>query len=255
MIQNHLLQVMATVAMEPPATYDAAAVRAERAKLLRSIRIPRREEVEECAVAGQYGPAQVGDERVAGFREEPGVGPSANTDTYAALTLFIENWRWAGVPFYVRSGKRLARRVTDVAIHFKPAPHLPFDSPDGIVKCMPNLMVVRIQPDEGISLRFASKQPGPGMKLRPVTMDFDYDASFGHELGAAYETLLLEAMLGDPTLFIRQDAVEASWAVVQPVLDEWAGKSFVFPNYAAGSWGPRAAVEMLARRGHAWRNP
>ncbi len=255
MIQNHLLQVMATVAMEPPATYDAPAVRDERAKLLRSIRIPRRDEVARCAVAGQYGPARIGDEQVPGFRQEPGVAPDANTETYAAMTLFIENWRWAGVPFYLRSGKRMVRRVTDVAIHYKPAPHLPFASGDGDVESVPNLLVVRIQPDEGISLRFTSKRPGFGMHLRPVTMDFSYGASFGYDLGTAYEVLLLEAMIGDPTLFIRQDAVEASWAVVQPILDEWAGKRFDFPNYPAGSWGPRAADEMLAQRGHSWRNP
>ncbi len=254
MIQNHLLQVMATVSMEPPAIYESHAVREERGKLLRSIRILDPSEVAENAVAGQYGPARIGDENVPGFRGEKGVDPTAQTETYAALTLFIENWRWAGVPFYLRTGKRLPRRVTDVAIQFRPAPHLAFNE-QGPVSCAPNLLVLRIQPDEGISLRFLSKQPGSGMKLRPVAMDFNYGASFGGELREAYETLLLDAMTGDTTLYIREDAVEASWAVVEPVLKVWSEARFDFPNYAAGSWGPAAADEMLARNGDCWRNP
>jgi glucose-6-phosphate 1-dehydrogenase len=253
MIQNHLLQVMATVAMEPPATYEAGPVRDERAKLLKSIRIMKPEEVEQCAVAGQYGPAQIGGQMVPGFRQEDGVSPDARTETFAALQLSIENWRWAGVPFYVRTGKRLPRRVTDVAIQFKAAPHLAF--PGGDVRGAPNLLVLRIQPNEGVTLRFLSKQPGAGMKLRPVAMDFNYGESFGEELREAYETLLLDAMRGDPMLYIRQDAVEASWAVVDPVLQAWANARFDFPNYSAGEWGPRAAGQMLARHGHTWRNP
>ena len=253
MIQNHLMQVMATIAMEPPAVFDAATVRDERAKLLRSIRILKPDEVATHAVAGQYGPAQIGGERLTGFREEKGVAPDARTDTYAAVTLFIENWRWAGVPFYIRSGKRLPKRVTDIAIQFNTAPLSLFA--DGEPGKWPNLLVVRIQPEEGISLRFFSKRPGSGMTLRPVTMDFNYGTSFGERSPSAYETLLLDALLGDPTLYTRQDMVEASWAVVQPILDVWSGTRFEFPNYASGTWGPKESEEMLARRGHVWRIP
>jgi glucose-6-phosphate 1-dehydrogenase len=256
MIQNHLLQVMATVAMEPPAVFEADAVRDERAKLLRSVRILKHEDVATHAVAGQYGPAQIGGEEAPGFRQEPGVAPAARTDTYAALGLFIDNWRWAGVPFYVRTGKRLPKRVTDIAIQFNTAPLALFGSDGtGSTPISPNLLILRIQPEEGISLRFHSKQPGAGMTLRPVSMDFSYGSSFGARLPSAYETLLLDAMAGDATLYTRQDMVEASWAIVQPVLDVWASQEFDFPNYEAGSWGPVAADDMLARRGHAWRRP
>jgi glucose-6-phosphate 1-dehydrogenase len=257
MIQNHLLQVMATVAMEPCAVYEPNAVRDERAKLLRSIRILREDEVDSHAVAGQYGPADIGGEKARGFRQEDGANPDSQTDTFAALALFVENWRWAGVPFYIRTGKRMPRRVTDIAISFNTAPFSLFgaDGQAGLMATTPNLLVLRIQPEEGISLRFLSKQPGGGMKLRPVSMDFNYGSSFGARLPSAYETLLLDVMTGDATLYTRQDMVEASWAVVQPVLNAWAGRSFDFPNYAAGTWGPAAADEMLARRGHAWRKP
>jgi glucose-6-phosphate 1-dehydrogenase len=254
MVQNHLLQLMATIGMEPTATYEPNAVRDERAKLLRSIRILKPEDVPCNAVAGQYGRARIGGTEVPGFREEPGVNPESATDTYAAVTLFVDNWRWAGVPFFLRTGKRLPRRVTDIAIQYNAAPHLPFHDAesDGLT---PNLLILRIQPEEGISLRFLSKQPGARMKLRPVSMDFNYGSSFGARQPAAYETLLLDAMAGDSTLFIRQDAVEASWAVVQPILDAWAKTRLEFPNYPAGTWGPKTADDMLAARGYAWRNP
>jgi glucose-6-phosphate 1-dehydrogenase len=255
MIQNHMLQVMSTIGMEPAATYEAGAVRDERAKLLRSIRIMNPEEVEQNAVAGQYGPARIGEENVPGFRQEQGVSPDAQTNTYVALTLFVDNWRWAGVPFYLRTGKRLPRRVTDIAIHFNAAPHASFAESNREAGMEPSLLIIRVQPEEGISLRFLSKQPGTGMHLRPVSMDFNYGASFGAREPDAYETLLLDAMRGDSTLYIRQDAVEASWAVVEPVLEAWNGRKFEFPNYAAGTWGPVAASDMLQRRGHAWRNP
>ncbi len=253
MIQNHLLQVTATIAMEPPAVFDASAARDERAKLLRSIRIPTHDEVPTHAVAGQYGPADVGGAHVVGFREEPGVNPGSRTETYAAVTLFVENWRWAGVPFYIRTGKRLPKRVTDIAIQFHSAPLSLFN--DGEPGRWPNLLVLRIQPEEGISMRFSSKRPGAGMTLRPVSMDFNYGTSFGERSPSAYETLLLDALQGDPTLYTRQDMVEASWAVVQPILDVWANPPFAFPNYAAGTWGPTESDAMLARRGHAWRIP
>jgi glucose-6-phosphate 1-dehydrogenase len=256
MIQNHLLQVMATMAMEPPAAYEPDAVRDERAKLLRAIRVWRPDEVADNAVAGQYGPARIGGAAVAGFREEPGVAPDAQTDTYAAVTLEVDNWRWAGVPFYIRSGKRMPKRVTDVAIQFNRAPLSLFEAGAGAMQqSYPNLLVLRIQPEEGISLRFFSKQPGSGMRLRPVTMDFNYGTSFGVRPPTAYETLLLDALRGDATLYTRQDMVDASWSVVAPVLDHWAGVRHEFPNYAAGTWGPEASDRMLARRGHAWRVP
>ena len=251
MIQNHLLQVMATVAMEPPAAFEPNAVRDERAKLLRSIRILKPEEVALDAVAGQYGPARVGGEELPGFRQEPGVDAGSRTDTYAAATFFVDNWRWAGVPFYLRTGKRLPKRVTDIVIQFHSAPHSLFPGN----QLMPTLLILRIQPEEGISLRFLSKVPGERMTLRPVSMDFNYGASFGEHSPSAYETLLVDAMAGDATLYTRQDMVEASWTAVQPILDAWAARQFEFPNYDAGSWGPAAADQMLARRGHAWRVP
>ena len=255
MIQNHLLQVMATIGMEPLPVFEADAVRDERAKFLRSIRIMKPAEVPQYAVAGQYGPARIGTEDVPGFRQEPGVDPNSQTPTYAAVTLFAENWRWARVPFFLRTGKRLPKRVTDIAIQFNAAPHSPFTRPGEDDGTRPNLLIIRIQPDEGISLRFMSKRPGSGMQLRPVSMDFSYGSSFGARSPSAYETLLLDAMIGDATLYTRLDMVDASWTVVQPILDNWDGQKFDFPNYPAGTWGPRAAEEMLARSGQAWRVP
>ena len=254
MIQSHLLQVMATVAMEPPPVFEPDAVRDERAKLLRSVRIMTLEEAAGNAVAGQYGPARVGGVEMPGFRQEAGVDPDSQTDTYAALTLYVDNWRWAGVPFYIRTGKRLPKRVTDIAIFFHAPPLALFSGGRG-EGAAPNLLVVRIQPDEGISLRFLSKQPGRGMHLRPVSMDFHYGASFGNQAPTAYETLLVDALCGDATLYTRQDMVEASWQIVQPVLDAWSQRRFDFPNYEAGTWGPKEADAMLARNGHAWRTP
>jgi glucose-6-phosphate 1-dehydrogenase len=253
MIQNHLLQVMATVAMEPSASFRATSVRDERSKLLRSIRPWKSEEILQNTVSGQYGPARIGGEDVPGFRQEPGVDPKSQTDTYVALTLFVDTWRWAGIPFYVRTGKRLAKRVTEIAIQFKSAPLHLFnqDGGEGTV----NLLILRIQPEEGISLKFLSKRPGSGMTLRPVSMDFNYGTSFGERSPSAYETLLLDAIIGDATLYTRQDMVEASWQVVEPIQNMWKATTFDFPNYVAGSWGPAAADEMLARRGHTWRRP
>jgi glucose-6-phosphate 1-dehydrogenase len=253
MIQNHLLQVMATIAMEPAASFRAASVRDERSKLLRSIRPMTADEIRANAVPGQYGPARVGGEDLPGFRQEPGVDPQSGTDTYAAATFFVENWRWAGVPFYMRTGKRLPKRVTEIAIQFNPAPLAIFDG--GGRESSPNLLILRIQPEEGISLKFLSKRPGAGVELRPVSMDFNYGSSFGERSPSAYETLLLDAIIGDATLYTRQDMVEASWAVVEPIQNAWRESAVDFPNYAAGTWGPAAAGEMLARRGHAWRTP
>jgi glucose-6-phosphate 1-dehydrogenase len=254
MIQNHLLQVMATIAMEPSASFRADAVRDERSKLLRSIKPMAPEQIRENTVAGQYGPARIGGVDIPGFRQEPGVKPEAQTDTYAAVTFFVENWRWAGVPFYVRTGKRLPKRVTEIAIQFNQAPLAIFGDNGGDDHA-PNLLIVRIQPDEGISLKFLSKRPGAGMKLRPVSMDFNYGSSFGERSPSAYETLLLDAIIGDATLYTRQDMVDASWHVVEPIQHVWRATKHDFPNYDAGSWGPAAADAMLARRGHVWRKP
>ena len=258
MIQNHMLQIMATVAMEPPATFEAKAVRDERAKLLRSIRHFTADQVRLNAVSGQYGPGRVGGQSLPGFLQEPGVGPESQTDTYAAVTFEVDNWRWAGVPFYIRSGKRMAKRATDIAIRFHSAPHSVFrnngNGDDGDW-AGPNLLVLRVQPEEGISLRFLSKLPGSGMKLRPVEMDFKYGSSFGIRSPLAYETLLVDALSGDATLYTRRDMVEASWEAVQPVINVWANTKFAFPNYESGSWGPAQSDEMLARRGHSWRVP
>jgi glucose-6-phosphate 1-dehydrogenase len=253
MVQNHLLQVMATIAMEPSASFQANSVRDERSKLLRSIKRMSPDEIRQNAVPGQYGPARVGGADLPGFRQESGVSPEAQTDTYAAVTFFVENWRWAGVPFYVRTGKRLPKRVTEIAIQFNRAPLAMFDDGEGDDE--PNLLIVRIQPEEGISLKFLSKRPGNGYKLRPVSMDFNYGSSFGERSPSAYETLLLDAIIGDATLYTRQDMVEASWNVVQPIQEVWRNTKFDFPNYPAGTWGPAAADEMLARRGHVWRTP
>ena len=252
-IQNHLLQVMATIAMEPVASFRAMSVRDEKSKLLRSMRTMTPDEVRRHSVTGQYGPARIGGQDVAGFRQEPGVDPKSRTDTYAAATFFVENWRWAGVPFYVRTGKRLPKRVTEIAIQFNPAPLHVFDE-DG-AESAPNLLIMRIQPEEGLSLKFLSKRPGEGMTLRPVSMDFNYGSSFGERSPSAYETLLLDAIIGDATLYTRQDMVEASWSVVEPIQNVWRETRFDFPNYAAGTWGPAASDEMLAQRGHAWRKP
>jgi glucose-6-phosphate 1-dehydrogenase len=211
------------------------------------------DEIRQNTVSGQYGPNNIGGKELPGFRQEEGVNADSQTDTYAAATFFVDNWRWAKVPFYIRTGKRLPKRVTEIAIQFNPAPLAIFNG-DGS-DTSPDLLIVRIQPEEGISLKFLSKRPGAGMRLRPVSMDFNYGSSFGERSPSAYETLLLDAIIGDPTLYTRQDMVEASWQVVQPIQEAWRGTKFVFPNYAAGTWGPAAADEMLARHGHVWRKP
>ena len=254
MIQNHLLQVLALTAMEPPATVRAEEVRLEKVKLLRALRPLSDDEIRSCTVRGQYGPGWVEGKKVVGYREEPGVDPNSTTETYAAVKLFIENWRWAGVPIYLRAGKRLARHVTEVAIQFKPAPLLLFnDQP--VDQMRPNLLLVRIQPDEGISLRFTAKLPGPAIQTRSVHMDFRYASSFGVPSASAYERLLLDCMLGDPTLFAHRDGVEAAWSFITPILKQWAAEPpRDFPNYAAGSWGPEQAEKLIHGCGP-WRRP
>jgi glucose-6-phosphate 1-dehydrogenase len=252
MIQNHLTQLLTLVAMEPPVVYDADAVRDEKVKVLRAIKPIAPAEVASCTVRGQYSAGSVNGQPLGGYREERGVAPASQTETYVALKLFIDSWRWAGVPFYLRSGKALPRRVSEIAIQFKTVPTMLFaDTPMHDIE--PNVLAIKIQPDEGITIKFGSKVPGQ-QQIRPVTMDFRYGTSFGVASPEAYERLLLDCMLGDGTLFTRRDEVEASWALITPIHQGWeSGPPQPFPNYEAGTWGPAAADEFMARDGRAWR--
>jgi glucose-6-phosphate 1-dehydrogenase len=249
MVPNHLFQLVAMTAMEPPGSFDANAVREKKAEVLRAIPSLAPED----AVRGQYGAGELGADRVRGYRQETNVAPSSNVETYVALRLCIDNWRWAGVPFYLRTGKRLPKRSTEIAIRFKDAPYRLFcDKPEDTIN--DNWLILQIQPDEGIRLSFNAKRPGPEMALERVAMDFRYQDWFKKTPAVGYETLLLDCMKGDATLFQRADQVEASWRVIDPVLKAWnAPPSEEFPNYAAGSDGPSAADALLARDGRAWR--
>jgi glucose-6-phosphate 1-dehydrogenase len=253
MVQNHLMQLLTLTAMEPPVGYRADAVRDEKVKVLRAIRPIAPEEVERYTVRAQYSAGSVGGQAVPGYREEPGVKPESRTETYVALQFFVESWRWAGVPFFLRTGKRLPKRASEIAIQFRMAPTMLFDS-GPLSGIEPNVLAMKIQPDEGISLRFDSKVPGQANQIRPVTMDFRYNASFGVESPEAYERLLLDAMLGDSTLFTRSDEVEASWSLITPIHEGWErAQPAELPSYEAGSWGPRAADEFIGRIGAKWR--
>ena len=252
MVQNHMMQLLSMTAMEPPVSFDADTVRAEKVKVLRAIRPLCGGDAPHCAVRGQYAPGRIGGERVAGYRQEPGVNPNSTTETFAALKLQIESWRWAGVPFYLRAGKRMARQVTEIAVQFKQPPLRLFEGTRAI---QPNLIVMRIQPDEGIALRFSAKQPGPATHVRDVNMEFRYSTAFGMASANAYERLLLDCMLGDPTLFASSRFVELGWSLLTPILEAWKSTPPPdFPNYAAGTWGPTAA-DKLMDYGHAWREP
>ena len=253
MIQNHVLQLLSLVAMEPPATFEATAVRDEKAKVLRSIRPMPASRVPDFVLRGQYSEGLVGGKKEIGYRSEPKVAPASNTETYAAVKLFIDNWRWADVPFYLRSGKRLPKRVSEISIQFRRVPHLLFRG-SGAEGIEPNVISIRLQPNEGISLKFCAKLPGTSMQIRPVKMEFRYGESFGATPPTAYETLLLDCMLGDPTLFNRDDAVELSWEFVDPILERWKqdeGKGLAF--YPAGSWGPPEADDFIERDGRQWQ--
>jgi glucose-6-phosphate 1-dehydrogenase len=254
MIQNHVFQVLSLVAMEPPISLSANAVRDEKIKAMHAVRPFLPETVAENVVRGQYGPGSVGGKDVIGYRQEPGVNPESATDTYVALKMYFDNWRWAGVPFYLRSAKRMPKRVTEIAIHFKQAPHLLFSS-IAQQQLEPNVLVVRIQPDEGITLRVGAKVPGQITRIRWVNMDFRYGASFGVSSPEAYERLLLDCILGDSTLYARRDMTERGWEIVMPILESWRDTKPDFPNYEAGTWGPEAADEMLERDGRQWRKP
>jgi glucose-6-phosphate 1-dehydrogenase len=254
-VQNHMMELMSFVAMEPPSSFASEAVRREKVKVWQAIPpLPV-----ENAVRGQYGSGLVDGEQVAGYREEPKVNPESGTETYAAVRLEIENWRWAGVPFYLRAGKRLKKQATEISIQFKQPPLMLFNRMADCApyeEIQPNLLTIRIQPDEGISLRFGAKVPTtPGMAICPVHMDFDYSAAFGKSSANGYERLLVEAMLGEQTLFSHRDGVETNWALYTPILEAWANKTpEIFPNYAAGSWGPECSDKLLERYGHQWRN-
>jgi glucose-6-phosphate 1-dehydrogenase len=251
-VQNHLLQLLTLVAMEPPATFEAEALRDEKVKVLRAIPAKTPHEVSRDVVRGQYGPGWVGAEQVRAYREEPEVDPESETETFIATKIMIDDWRWGGVPFYLRAGKRLAKRATEIAVQFKQVPHRLFlessSDPD------PNLLAMRIQPDEGILLRFVAKVPGLGLDIRAVNMDFTYGSAFSVDSPDAYETLILDALLGDGSLFTRADEVEQAWSLVTPIINAWVDQPAPeFPNYAAGSWGPEAADHLLERDGHRWR--
>jgi glucose-6-phosphate 1-dehydrogenase len=254
MVPNHIAQLLSLVGMEPPISFSADAVRDEQVKLLNSIEPLTPEEVLQQAVRGQYGPGEVDGRKVPGYREEEKVPPDSNTDTFVALRLLVDNWRWAGVPFYARTGKRLPKRMTQIVIQFKHAPAMLFQH-TSVDRLTTNRLYIHIQPKEGISLRFGAKVPGPVLTMGAVEMDFDYLDYFGKVPSTGYETLLYDAMIGDATLFQRADMVEAGWAMVQPILDVWkALPARSFPNYPAGSWGPREADELLRRDGRHWEN-
>ncbi|HZE72999.1 MAG TPA: glucose-6-phosphate dehydrogenase [Pyrinomonadaceae bacterium] len=251
MIQNHVFQVISLIAMEPPVSLSANSIRDEKTKAMQSVRPIPEDRVDEFAVRGQYGPGFVLGDSVVGYRQEPGVDPHSSTETFVALKLYLDDWRWAGVPFYLRSGKRLQKRITEIAIQFKEVPHRLFVDADSPLQ--PNVLVIRIQPNEGITLRFGAKLPGPAMRIRWVSMDFRYGSSFGVKPPEAYERLLLDCMLGDSTLYARRDMVERGWEIVMPILNAWKKPAPDFPNYEAGSWGPKAAFELIERDGRAWR--
>jgi glucose-6-phosphate 1-dehydrogenase len=251
MIQSHVLQLTSLVAVEPPASFDATAVRNEKLKVLQSIRPFDLGMVAQSVVRGQYSAGQIDGKPVPGYRSEPGVSPASRTETFVAAQVLIDNWRWAGVPFYLRTGKRMAKRTTEIVIQFKRAPHIVFRERD----VEANRLVLNIQPDEGISVSFGAKKPGPDMAIGNVTMNFSYREGFGDGARSAYSTLLGDCVRGDATLFDRGDSVEAAWALVDPILDVWsAAKTANVPHYPSGSWGPRESDVLLEREGRQWFN-
>ena len=255
MVQNHLLQVLSLVAMEPPVSLEAESIRDEKVKLLKSIRPPATGQVDANVVRGQYTAGEIDGQPRPAYRHEPKVKPDSTVETYVAMRLLIDNWRWSNIPFYLRTGKNLPQSASEVRVQFRRTPHVLFAA-----QCGPlldaNAITLRLQPDEGISLRFNGKVPGTSMEIRPVRMHFSYDSEFGAYTPEAYERLLLEAIAGDATLFIRRDEVETAWSIVDPIRAAWTGRSLSAKEfYPAGTWGPVAADELLAQRDHAWRNP
>jgi glucose-6-phosphate 1-dehydrogenase len=252
-VQNHVMQVLCLTAMEPPVTFDAESVREEKVKVLKAVRPIPEDEVEAYAVRGQYERGWIFGEEVKGYREEDDVAPDSLTETFVALKLFVDNWRWAGAPFYIRAGKRLPKKATEIAIQFRPTPHTMFTR--GETRGLePNVLVIRIQPEEGISLKIGAKVPGSGFEVSSVNMDLLYGTAFLEEAPDAYQRLLLDLMLGDPTLFIRADEAEGAWSILQPVMRAWA-ESEEIPTYPAGTWEPEEADELLRRDGREWRRP
>jgi glucose-6-phosphate 1-dehydrogenase len=255
MVQNHLLQILCLVAMEPPVSFQSDEIRSKKVDVLRALRPIPQKQVHQFAVRGQYDAGWIQGQHAPAYRAEPNVTPDSATETFAAVKLFIDNWRWQDVPFYLRTGKRLPSKVSEVCIQFRPVPHQSF--PDTIAAdWSPNRLVIRLQPDEGITLRFQAKEPGPTMRLRPVAMRFDYQEAFNVASPEAYETLLLDVMRGDATLFMRNDQVEAAWDVITPILEVWeATPPADFPNYSVGTWGPEVAEALIARDGRSWVLP
>jgi glucose-6-phosphate 1-dehydrogenase len=255
MVQNHLMQLLCLIAMEPPASFDADQLRDRKMDVMRAMRPIPPTVVSEFATRGQYGPGWLEGERVPGYREEEGVSPDSSVETFAALKLFVDNWRWQDVPFYLRTGKRLSRTASEVSIRFKPVPHRAY--PDTAAEgYQPARLVLRMKPDEGIDLKLNVKLPGADFTLAPADMRFTYKKAFKARVPAAYETLLYEVLAGDQTLFMRADQIEAAWRLLQPVLDAWQSHPAVdFPNYAAGSWGQEAAEGLISRDGRSWLTP
>jgi glucose-6-phosphate 1-dehydrogenase len=255
MVQNHLLQVMALIAMEPPVSLEAESIRDEKVKLLKSIRPLHSSQVAGSVVRGQYTEGDVGGQARLAYRQEPKVKPGSNVETYVAAKFFVDNWRWSGVPFYLRTGKNLPLSASEVRVQFRPTPNVLFAAQCG-TKLDANAITLRLQPNEGITLRFNGKIPGTSLQIRPVRMHFSYDAEFGAYTPEAYERLLLEALEGDATLFIRRDEVETAWSIVDPIRESWGNQPLADQEfYTAGTWGPVAAEDLLAARGHTWRNP
>ena len=253
-VQNHALQLLSLVAMEPPLAFEASTMRDEKVKVLKAIRPLAPEDVEHSTVRGQYTKGWVLGEQVGAYREEKNVAPGSLTETFAALRLFVDNWRWANVPFYIRAGKRMPKHVTEIRIEFKKPPHLTFGR-DATKELDPNALTLRIQPEEGISLKFGAKVPSAGLRIRSVTMDFQYMTTFLVETPEAYERLLLDCMIGDPTLFTRADEVEAAWKLIDPIEAAWRDGHPPLAMYASGTWGPPAAAKLLQQDGREWHRP
>jgi glucose-6-phosphate 1-dehydrogenase len=253
-VQNHGLQLVALTAMEPPLAFEANAVRDEKVKVLRSIRPLIGEDIEQSTVRGQYTKGWVEGQQVVAYRQEKNVAQDSQTETYAAMRIFVDNWRWAGVPFYIRAAKRMPKRVTEIRIQFKRPPHLTFGR-EAMKEVDPNAITLRIQPEEGISLKFGAKVPSAGLRIRSVTMDFQYVTSFLVDAPEAYERLLLDCMIGDPTLFVRADAVEEAWKLIDPIEESWRNGRPPLQTYAAGTWGPDAATQLLQTDGREWHRP
>ncbi len=255
MVQNHLFKLLCLVAMEAPVAYDADDIRGKKADVLRAARPISLESVNSFAARGQYAEGWIHGAKLAAYRGEPSVDPGSNTETFAALKVYVDNWRWQGVPFYLRTGKRLAASVSEISIRFRDVPHRAFPASAGL-NSQPTRLIMQLSPDEGIVFKFMAKEPGPRLRLHPVDMRFSYKEAFKVESPAAYETLLWDVMAGDATLFMRADQVEAAWKLLMPVLEVWAENPAPdFPNYAAGSWGPESADLLIARDGHSWMTP